>query len=206
MRQLPGGVFLIPDGWQLGGGESLASIRLRSLYGGWAGRHYLAWAGGVQAHSLVRQINPSAAFKRGWAHYMSHLLEDRGYFNEQDRLQLTQRRLALAEQAVVDLEFHLGQISSMQALERLRALSSLPGWAESSLTALSRRPTDAYMALLGASLMETTRRIVMAQQPQLSQQDYHAQLMAHGAVSLPLVVKRVYGDEIWQQAMDEVLT
>jgi hypothetical protein len=137
---------------------------------------------------------------------MSHLLEDRGYFNEQDRLQLTQRRLALAEQAVVDLEFHLGQISSMQALERLRALSSLPGWAESSLTALSRRPTDAYMALLGACLMEATRRVVMTRQPELSQQDYHAQLMSHGAVSLPLVVKRVYGESVWQQAMDEVLT
>ncbi|MGD8589995.1 MAG: DUF885 family protein [Chromatiales bacterium] len=205
LRSATGGIFLIPDGWQLGGGESLASIRLRSLYGGWAGRHYLAWAGGVQAHSLVRQINPSAAFKRGWAHYMSHLLEDRGYFTEQDRLQLTQRRLALAEQAVVDLEFHLGQISSMQALERLRALSQLPGWAESSLTALSRRPTDAYMALLGASLIETTRRIVMEQQSELSQQDYHAQLMAHGAVSLPLVVKRVYGEAVWQRAMDEVL-
>ena len=137
---------------------------------------------------------------------MSHLLEDRGYFTEQDRLQLTQRRLALAEQAVVDLEFHLGQISSMQALERLRALSSLPGWAESSLTALSRRPTDAYMALLGASLMETTRRIVTARRPELNHQDYHAQLMAHGAVSLPLVVQRVYGEAIWQRAMEEVLT
>jgi hypothetical protein len=136
---------------------------------------------------------------------MSHLLEDRDYFTEQDRLQLTQRRLALAEQAVVDLEFHLGQISSMQALERLRALSTLPGWAESSLTALSRRPTDAYMALLGASLMETTRRIVMERQPELSQQEYHAQLMTHGAVSLPLVVKRVYGEAVWQGALDEVL-
>jgi hypothetical protein len=204
LRSATGGVFLIPDGWQLGGGESLASIRLRSLYGGWAGRHYLAWAGGVQAHSLVRQINPSAAFKRGWAHYMSHLLEDRGYFTEQDRLQLAQRRLALAEQAVVDLEFHLGQISSMQALERLRALSSLPGWAESSLTALSRRPTDAYMALLGASLMETTRQIVMDQPSGLSQWEFHAQLLAHGAVSLPLVVKRVYGEAVWQRAMDDV--
>jgi hypothetical protein len=205
LRSANGGVFLIPAGWQLGRGESLASIRLRSLYGGWAGRHYLAWAGGVQAHSLVRQINPSAAFKRGWAHYMSHLLEDRGYFSEADRFQLAQRRLALAEQAVVDLEFHLGLISSMQALARLRALSAISGWAESNLTALARRPTDAYMALIGASLMETTRRIVLEQQPELSLQDYHARLLAHGAVSLPLVVKRIYGEAVWQRAMDEVL-
>ena len=106
---------------------------------------------------------------------------------------------------MVDLEFHLGLISSMQALERLRALSALPGWAESSLTALSRRPTDAYMALLGASLMDVARQIVLRSEEALSLQDYHAQLLAHGAVSLPLVVKRVYGEAVWQQAMDEVL-
>ncbi len=206
LRSETGGVFLIPDGKQLEGGESRASIRLRSLYGGWAGRHFLAWAGGVQAHSLVRQINLSAAFKRGWAHYMSYLLEERGYFREEDMLQLSQRRLALAEQAVVDLEFHMGMIGSMQALERLQALSDLPGWAESSLTALSRRPTDAFMALIGASLMDTTRQIVLQKQPQLSMQAFHSQLLAHGAVSLPLVVKRVFGEEVWQQVTDEVLT
>ena len=205
LRSKSGGVFLIPDEQQLGGGESLASIRLRTLYGGWAGRHYLAWAGGVEAHSLVRQINPSAAFKRGWAHYMSHLLEDRGYFMAADRVQLSQRRLALAEQAVVDLEYHMGVISSMQALERLQALSEIAGWAESSLTALSRRPTDAFMALIGAAMMDTSRRIVLQNQPELSLQDFHSELLAHGAVALPLVVRRVYGDDVWQQVNDEVL-
>lgn len=205
LRSKTGGVFLIPDERQIGGGESLASIRMRSLYGGWAGRHFLAWAGGVEAHSLVRLINPSAAFKRGWAHYMSHLLEDRGYFEAEDLVQLSQRRLALAEQAVVDLEYHMGLISSMQALERLQALSELPGWAESSLTALSHRPTDAFMALVGAAIIDTSRRIVLEQRPDLSLQAFHSELLAHGAVALPLVVKRVFGDSVWQQVTDEVL-
>ena len=206
LRSKSGGVFLIPDEQQIGGSESLAAIRLRSLYGGWAGRHYLAWAGGVEAHSLVRQINPSAAFKRGWAHYMSHLLEDRGYFGSADMVQLSQRRLALAEQAVVDLEYHMGVISSMQALERLKVLSDIPGWAESSLTALSHRPTDAFMALIGATMMDTSRRIVLQERPELSLQAFHSELLAHGAVALSLVVKRVYGDDIWRQVTDEVLT
>jgi hypothetical protein len=205
LRSKTGGVFLIPDERQIGGGESLASIRMRSLYGGWAGRHFLAWAGGVEAHSLVRQINPSAAFKRGWAHYMSHLLEDRGYFGADDLVQLSQRRLALAEQAVVDLEYHMGQISSMQALQRLQALSEIPGWAESSLTALSHRPTDAFMALVGAAIIDTSRRIMLQQRPKLNLQAFHSELLAHGAVALPLVVQRVFGEEIWRQVTDEVL-
>ncbi|MDJ0805425.1 MAG: DUF885 family protein [Gammaproteobacteria bacterium] len=205
LRSKAGGVFLVPDESQIGGGESLASIRLRSLYGGWAGRHFLAWAGGIEAHSLVRQINQSAAFKRGWAHYMSHLLEDRGYFCSEDMLQLAQRRLALAEQAVVDLEYHMGLISSMQALERLQAISDVPGWAESSLTSVSRRPTDAFMALIGASMMDTSRRLVLQAKPELSLQAFHSEILAHGAVALPLVIKRVYGEAIWQQVTDEVL-
>jgi hypothetical protein len=204
LRSNRGGVFLIPDDTQIAGGESLASIRLRVLYSGWAGRHFLCWSGGVAARSLVRQINPSPAFKRGWAHYMSRLLEARGYFDETDRGQLNRRRLALAEQAVVDLEFHTGRINSQQALERLRGLSALPGWAEGRLTALSRRPTDAAMALFGISLIESARDIAMSEQSGLDLQGFHSRLLTHGAVALPLVVKRVFGEPLWRQAADRV--
>jgi len=205
LRSEDGGVFLVPHDQQVGGGESLASIRMRTLYGAWAGRHYLAWAGGVPAHSLVRQINPSAAFKRGWAHYMSRVLEARGFFDEQDRLVLLQRRLALAEQAVVDLEYHAGEIDSRKALERLKTLTDIPCWAEVSLTAISRRPTDAFMALLGADLVEQLSRRQRERQPDLSLAAFHERLLAAGPVALPLVVQRAFGSEEWKETFEEVL-
>ncbi|MCU7796855.1 MAG: DUF885 domain-containing protein [Candidatus Thiodiazotropha sp. (ex Myrtea spinifera)] len=205
LRSEQGGIFLVPHDQQVGGGETLSAIRMRSLYGGWAGRHYLAWAGGVSAHSLIRQINPSAAFKRGWAHYMSRVLEARGYFSEVDRVMLNQRRLALAEQAVVDLEFHAGEINSRQALERLKALSDIPCWAEVSLTAISRRPSDAFMALLGADLIEHLGSRLLQQKPEITLMDFHEGLLAHGAVALPLVVQRAFGQEIWEEMIAEVL-
>lgn len=204
LRSDAGGILLIPYEAQLGGGESLAAIRLRSLYAGWPGLHFLAWSGGVEACSLVRQINPSAAFNKGWAHYLSHQLEARGYFGEEDLVQLSQRRLLLAEQAVLDLEFHMGLLDSLQVLERLQGLTDMPGWAEAGLTMLSRRPTDTFMALLGANMMDVTRRVVLQQQTELSLQDFHSGLLAHGAVSLPLVVRRVFGDPIWQRVTNEV--
>jgi hypothetical protein len=206
LRSEGGGTFLVPHDQQVGGGETLSAIRMRILYGAWAGRHYLAWAGGVSAHSLVRQINPSAAFKRGWAHYMSRTLESRGYFSEEDRLMLYQRRLALAEQAVVDLEFHAGEIDSLQALERLKILSDIPCWAEVSLTAISRRPTDAFMALLGADLIELLGSRISAQDPAKTLKDFHERLLAAGPVALPLVVQRAFGHEQWQAAIEQVLT
>ncbi|MES9940029.1 MAG: DUF885 family protein [Candidatus Thiodiazotropha sp. 6PLUC2] len=205
LRTEQGGVLLIPHDQQVGGGESRSAIRMRNLYGSWAGRHYLAWAGGVPAHSLVRQINPSAAFKRGWAHYMSRLLEANGYFDEQDRTLLNQRRLALAEQASVDLEFHSGQIDSRQALERLKPLSDIPCWAEVSLTAISRRPTDAFMALLGADLLEHLSNQYIQANPGSSPLTLHEQLLSHGPVALPLVVQRACGQEIWDRAVNEVV-
>jgi hypothetical protein len=204
-RSERGGIILVPHDQQVGGGETRSAIRMRFLYGGWAGRHYLAWAGGVPAHSLVRQINPSAAFKRGWAHYMSRLLEVRGYFDEADQQMLYQRRLALAEQAVVDLEFHAGQIDSHQALQRLKALSDIPCWAEVSMTAISRRPTDAFMALLGADLIGQLVSLLQQQQPDLSLCDFHEVLLAHGAVALPLVVQRAFGSDVWQATLNSVL-
>jgi hypothetical protein len=204
LRSETGGTFLVPHDDQVGGGESLSAIRMRILYGAWAGRHYLAWAGGVPAHSLIRQINPSAAFKRGWAHYMSRLLEARGFFDQTDRLALWQRRLALAEQAVVDLEFHVGRINSRQALERLKLLSDIPCWAEVSLTAISRRPTDAFMALLGAELIGSLADRLGRQQG-MSLKDFHEQLLATGPVALPLVVQRAFGCEHWQAAFNEVM-
>ncbi|MEW8498830.1 MAG: DUF885 family protein [Candidatus Thiodiazotropha taylori] len=206
LRTPEGGVFLIPHDQQVGGGESRSAIRMRNLYSSWAGRHYLAWAGGVSAHSLVRQINPSAAFKRGWAHYMSRVLETRGYFDDQDRILLNQRRLALAEQACIDLEFHTGEIDSQQALQRLKPLSDIPCWAEVSLTAISRRPTDAFMALLGADLLEQLSNRYLEQNAAASIKQLHEQLLAHGAVALPLVVKRALGQQEWDQALSEVLS
>lgn len=200
-----GGVFLVPHDRQVGGGETLAAIRMRFLYGGWAGRHYLAWVGGVPARSLVRQINPSAAFKRGWSHYMSRVLESHDYFDEEDRTTLYQQRLALAEQALVDLEFHAGEIDSRQALERLKAVSAIPGGAEVSLTAISRRPTDAFMALLGADLIERLAARLLGQRSELRLCDFHEALLAHGAVALPLVVQRAFGRDLWRQTLNEVL-
>jgi hypothetical protein len=205
LRTHQGGVFLIPHDRQVGGGETRSAIRMRNLYSSWAGHHYLAWAGGVSAHSLVRQINPSAAFSRGWAHYMSRILEDYGYFNEDDRLALYQRRLALAEQATIDLEFHAGEIGSRQALERLKKLSDIPCWAEVSLTAISRRPTDAFMALLGAELMGHLCQQAIARRPGSSLRSLHNELLAHGAVALPLVAQRVCGQAVWEQLLNEVL-
>lgn len=206
LRTHQGGVFLIPQDQQVGGGETRSAIRMRNLFSSWAGHHYLAWAGGVSAHSLVRQINPSAAFKRGWAHYMGRVLEDHGYFPEDDRLALYQRRLALAEQAAIDLEFHAGEINSHQALERLKRLSNIPYWAEVSLTAISRRPTDAFMALLGADLIEHLCRRQLEQRPTSTLGSLHEELLAHGAVSLPLVVERACDRKTWNQALREVLS
>lgn len=206
LRTEAGGVFLIPHDQQVGGGETRSAIRMRNLYGGWGGQHYLAWAGGVSAHSLVRQINPSAAFQRGWAHYMSRILEARGYFDEQDRILLNQRRIALAEQANIDLEFHVGNINSREALERLKPLSNIPCWAEVSLTAISRRPTDAFMAQLGADMFEYLVNQHLETKPDASPMAMHQQLMLHGAVALPLVVQRTFGHECWEQALTEVLS
>ncbi|MET0066773.1 MAG: DUF885 family protein [Candidatus Thiodiazotropha sp.] len=206
LRTDQGGVFLIPNDQQVGGGETLSEIRMRNLYGSWAGRHYLAWAGGVSAHSLVRQINPSAAFKRGWAHYFSRILEARGYFDAKDRALLELRRLILVEQATIDLEFHTGRIDSQQALQRLQALSNIPCWAEVSLTAISRRPTDAFMALLGADLLEHLIRQQQEQYPDRSLLALHEALLAHGAVALPLVVQRACGQGIWEESLKEVMS
>jgi hypothetical protein len=204
LRSETGGTFLVPHDDQVGGGEDRSAIRMRILYGAWAGRHYLAWAGGVPARSLVRQINPSAAFRRGWAHYISRLLEERGYFDQTDREMLMQRRLALAEQAVVDLAFHAGRINSRQALERLKQLSDTPCWAEVSLTAISRRPTDAFMAQLGAELIGALADQLVKQQ-EMSLIDFHEQLLAAGPVALPLVVQRAFGSEQWQTLFGEVM-
>jgi hypothetical protein len=206
LRSEKGGIFLIPHDQQIGGGETRSAIRMRNLYSGWAGRHYLTWAGGTSAHSLVRQVNPSAAIKRGWVHYISRVLEARGYFDEQDRLLLHHRRLALAEQANIDLEYHVGEINSRQALERLKPLSDLPCWAEASLTAISRRPTDAFMALLSADLLERLSGWYLEEYPESTLESLHEQLMVHGVVALPLVIQRACGHERWEQVLQEVLS
>jgi hypothetical protein len=106
---------------------------------------------------------------------------------------------------VVDLEFHAGEIDSLQALERLKSLSNIPSWAEMSLTAISRRPTDAFMALLGADLIEQLAAKCSEQDPAMTLMAFHERLLAAGPVALPLAVQRAFGPELWQATLEQVL-
>ncbi|MCU7871076.1 MAG: hypothetical protein KZQ98_21510, partial [Candidatus Thiodiazotropha sp. (ex Lucinoma borealis)] len=87
-----------------------------------------------------------------------------------------------------------------------KMLSDIPCWAEVSLTAISRRPTDAFMALLGADLIEHLTQQLLAQRPGVTLHSLHEELLAHGAVALPLVVQRACGQETWENAINEVLS
>ena len=78
---------------------------------------------------------------------------------------------------MVDLQFHAGKINSRQALERLKVLSDIPCWAEVSLTAISRRPTDAFMALLGADLQAVFTRLLNKLE---KMRELAGVMMAHG--------------------------
>lgn len=204
LRDAQGGALLIPSDAQRHEGETLDAIRQRVIYAGWLGRHFLSWAQGDGQASLVRRLNPSTILKQGWAHYIGHLLEEQGYFAPMDLPALWYSRLMLAEQAVLDIEFHLGRISGIELLERLKRLAPQRGLAESRLTTLSHRPGDAFMALLSERMLDATRRTVLQAEPRLGLSDYHARLLAHGPLSLPLIVKRIFGAKIWESVLSEV--
>jgi hypothetical protein len=62
------------------------------------------------------------------------------------------------------------------------------------------------MALLGGDLIDHVCQRQLEKRPALTLGSLHEELLAHGAVCLPLVVERACDRETWDQALREVLS
>lgn len=180
--------------------ESLAALRGRCLDKTWGGAHLLAFAAGDAGWRLPRRLCGGASLVGGWSLYLRERLDDLGYLETDDKLfALLQRRWAI-RRALLDLDLHLGAVSSAEALS---GGAGIPGADTVDLVRLARRPGDALAAVLGWQAMSRARELQMRREGSaFTESLFHDRLLSRGRIPLPLILDAELGQDGWREIAD----
>lgn len=201
-----GGTLFLPPRGSPEAALDPESLRELCLAAGWGGGHLLAFANRYRAGLMPRRLANGSSLTTGWHLYLDRLLSGAPGSPPQRRLPALMRQRHRLLLARLDLDLHRGTINAPQALARL-ADEGLDGpVAEARLAQMARNPGDALAGALGWLLLEAARECQEADQADaFSPCSFHDRLVSQGAVPLPLVLRSVFGEDLWVRAWGRVL-
>jgi len=178
--------------------ERLIAWCIRNTY---PGRHLQAASAEASplANRLVRRLNSMSSQQIGWALYSEQLLIEQGFYPAPEQMVhclLEQLRRSLM--AVLDIELHVYEMEPAAVLQQLRSLpGSCAEGAARDLLSLTRHPTQHLAAVVSWKLLESLKQWQL-NNGVVGLVDFHTQLLAQGAIALPLVIRRVFGKQAWE--------
>ncbi len=195
---------VVSDGLKLE--HNWVSIDLTCVHEAFPGHHLqFVTANGNSANSLPRMLNASATLYEGWALYCEDLMQEQGFLNRPEhRFIMLRDRLWRALRVMLDVELHTRGLSIDEAAQRMcRELGFDIGHAKADLSWYTQSPTVPMGYATGWALIRALRE-QQAQQEGFDLKSFHDRLLSVGSCALPLVIKRAFGEEAWQQARDKV--
>ncbi len=152
------------------------------------------------ARTLPRLLNASATSYEGWALYCEQLMQEQGFLSKpESRVLLLRDRLWRANRVCIDVELHTRGLSLDGAADRLVAALGFPkAQALADVTWYTRSPTVPLGYATGWALINALRDRVFAAEPQGTLRSFHDRLLSAGAISAPLMMRRVFGERTWR--------
>jgi uncharacterized protein (DUF885 family) len=189
--------------------HDFASIRQTCVHEAWPGHHLQFVTANLNpaARSLPRLLNPSATLYEGWALYCEQMMLEEGFgsYPEQEFIMLKDR-LWRALRIMIDVELHCRGLDLETAAKRMGdELGMSLEHAMADLTWYTRSPGVPMGYATGWSLITELRERVKAQEGDAYRlRSFHDHLLSGGSMALPLVVRRMFGDEIWAEVEKSV--
>lgn len=200
-----GGTLYLPPRGSHEAAPDPESLRELCLAAGWGGDHLFAFGNRHRAGLMPRRLANGSSLTTGWHLYLDRLLSGVPGSAPGRRLHALKRQRYQLLLARLDLDLHRGTIDAPQALARL-AHEGLDGpAAEARLAEMARNPGDALAGALGWRLLEAARACQEADQADaFSPRSFHDRLVSQGVVPLPLVLRSVFGEDLWVRAQERV--
>lgn len=182
--------------------HDFASIRQTCVHEAWPGHHLQFVTANLNpaASSLPRVLNPSATLYEGWALYCEQMMLEEGFqaWPEQEFIMLKDR-LWRAMRIMLDVELHCRGLDLETAAKRMgEELGMSLEHAMADLTWYTRSPGVPMGYATGWSLINVLRdRLKTRQAGAFTLKSFHDQLLSGGSMALPLVIRRIFGDEDW---------
>lgn len=184
----------------------IAGIMNTCVHEAWPGHHLQFVTAHLHpaARTLPRLLNASATFYEGWALYSEQLMYEQGFLDRPEhRFILLRDRLWRALRILLDVEIHTRGLSLEAAAERMvRELGFPRAQAIADLTWYTRAPTVPLGYAIGWMLINAARRRALAEG--MSLKAFHDRLLSAGSIGLPLVIRRVFGEAMWEAVKAEV--
>ena len=186
------------------------SIDLTTVHEAFPGHHLqFVVANQHTADNVTRLLNASASMYEGWALYCEQLVFEQGLYDQKEHEFIILRdRLWRALRIIIDVKIHTGQFSFDEAVDLLvDRLGFDQSQAQSEISWYSHSAATPLCYAVGREMILKTReKIADNEEPMenLKLKEFHDKLLSQGSIALPLIIKSVFGESIWQSVHDEI--
>ncbi len=191
------------------GVHNTISLRHTCVHEAWPGHHlqFVTANQNPRASTLPRLTNPSATMYEGWALYCEQLMQEQGFLDApESRFVLLRDRLWRAMRVMLDVELHCRGLSIDEAVSRMQAsLGFSREQAMGELSWYTRMPTVPMGYAVGWALINACRDRLQDGNEAFDLTELHARLLAEGSIGLSHVLRRGFGEPLWQSIARDVL-
>jgi uncharacterized protein (DUF885 family) len=192
----------LPRDGQSAGEHNLLELQHTCVHEAWPGHHlqFVTANRNPTTRSVPRLINTSATLYEGWALYCEQLMVEQGFLSApESTFVLLKDRLWRALRIVLDVELHTRHLSLTDAAKKMESVLGFSHeQAMSELYWYSQSPTVPMGYATGWALINQARQQLLAPNQTLDLQGFHDRLLACGSIALPTVLRRQFGESLWQ--------
>lgn len=151
------------------------------------------------ARTLPRLLRPSSTLYEGWALYCEQLMHEQGFLDRpEQRFILLKDRLWRVLRILIDVDIHTQGVNVEEAAERLVTHLGFPrAQAQAELRWYTHSPTAPMGYATGWALINALRDRARLAGRAFDLKHFHDRLLSAGSIALPLVIRRVFGADMW---------
>jgi uncharacterized protein (DUF885 family) len=191
------------------GEHNLVSLQHTCVHEAWPGHHlqFVTANSRTSSRSLPRLINISATMYEGWALYCEQLMAEQGFLQQpESQFVLLKDRLWRALRVMLDVDLHVhGQSLTAAAQMMHERLGFSHAQAMGELSWYTQSPTVPMGYATGWALITTARTRLQAISAQFDLREFHDHLLSTGSIGLPWVIRRAFGEPLWNSVQQSVL-
>lgn len=188
------------------------SIDLTSVHEAFPG-HHLQFVVANQSHNsnVTRLLHASATMFEGWALYCEQLVFEQGLYDKKEHQFIMLRdRLWRALRIIIDVKIHTGQFSFDDAVNLLVDRLGFDALqAKLEVNWYSNAAATPLCYAIGREIILKTREQLFGDASAIEKEklkEFHDRLLSQGSIALPLIVKDIFGEQVWQSVHDEIFT
>lgn len=156
--------------------------------------HHLQLSLARRHPSLVRRAIDRAIFAEGWALYSEELMNELGYYDDEQRLIQLEWTLVRAARVIIDVGLHVHDMSVADAVKLLTDRVHLEKpLAVSEVKRYTSTPTQPLSYLVGRQMILDLRERARARDGAgFSLKRFHAELLSHGTIPPGLIAGEMF--------------